>query len=189
MENKVLKLKNYFLYPLLNTLEIEPEKRVEVRAFQDWLIAQKLHGPASLSRTRFIKLIMDRVTEVDEQRIVIAKEHSKNKKGEIVFIDKDGKKCPEGTEGGRYDVKDMAKFYDEWQEYLNEDYLIDVTSANNEIINGVKAIVLNTNDEFAGREAIRYEEWCDAFLDIYKKEKKNETPKEVKDLIKEQEQK
>lgn len=196
MENKVLKFKNYFLYPLLNTLEIEPSKRVVVRAFQDWLIDQNLHGPASRARTRFIKLIMDRVKEVDEQRIVIAKEHSKNKDGKVIFIDKDGKKCDENTEGGHFDVKDMEKFYEEWNNYLNEEYLIDVTTANNEIINGVKAIVLNTNDEFSGREAIRYDEWCETFEEVHAKPKAEpkieglkkvdeEAPECVKDSIKE----
>ena len=59
-----------------------------------------------------------------------------------------------------------------------------------------------TTDEFAGRAAIRYEEWCDAFEAVWakpKKEKKEDkkglkkvdedTPQAVKDLIKEKEKK
>ena len=140
---------------------------------------QHLHGQASRSRTRFIKIIADRSKEIEEERVEIAKENSKNEKGEVVFIDKAGKVVKENTPDGRYDVKDMNKFIKEWRDYLNEDYLIDVTPANRDIINGVKIILLTTNDEFKGDGAIMYNEWCESFENItdkveVKKEKKND---------------
>jgi len=157
----------------------------------------KLHGNESRSRTRFIKIISDRVKELDEERIRIAKEYSKNDKGEIEYITKDGKKTTDGkVQNASFDIKDIDSFMKEWEEYLNEDYIIDVTSANNDIINGVKSILLNTNEEFEGREAVRYDEWCEAFESIWEKPKKKseglkkvdkEAPEAVKDLVKEKE--
>ena len=177
-ENKVLKFKNYFLYAIVNTQESDPSKQLVVPSFQGWLIELGLHGTASRSRTRFIKLIMDRVEEIESERIRIAKEHSKNKKGEVEYLTKDGKKTLDEKQGV-FNINDMAKFLQEWEDYLNEDYLIDVTPANNDDINGVKSILLNTTAEFKGRTAIRYDEWCEAFEDIYKKDtKKNNKKKE-----------
>ena len=179
MENKILKIKNYFLYNIVNPLN---QKEIVVRSFQVWLMNLKLHGSLSRSRTRFIKLITDRIKEIDEERIKIAKEHAKNDKGEIIYI-KDGKKSTKEVDGSVFDIKDIDKFMKEWEEYLNEDYIIDVTPSNKDIIDGVKSILLSTNDEFEGREAVRYDEWCEAFEAVWAKSE--ETPKEVKEFIKE----
>ena len=183
-ENKVLKFKNYFLYTIFKPSKEDPEKQeIDIPSFQGWLISQELHGLASLNRGRFIKIIMDRAEEIDKHRIEIASEHAKNKKGEIEWRLKDGKVIkdePRPEEKVPYDIKDMGKFLEEWEDYLNEDYIIDVTPANNEVINGVKSILLNTKSTFAGGAAMRHSEWYEAFEDIYKKD----TPKEVKDLIK-----
>lgn len=188
MENKVLKFKNYFLYSIRDT------QKILVNSFQDWLIQEKLHGPASRDRTRFIKSIMERSEEINEERIKLLEEHSKNKKGETEWRLKSGKVVIEAPkdEDQIYDVKDMGAFYIDWEKYLQEDYIIDVTPANKELINGIKEIVFNTNSEFSGQEALRYDEWCDAFEAIWAKEEglkkvDEATPEAVKELIKEKE--
>ena len=185
MENKVLKFKNYFLYSIVNP--VNPTEII-VRSFQVWLMNLKLHGPASRMRTRFIRLVTDRTKELDVVRIKLAEEYSRNKKGEVVYVDKKGKKTTKNEAGFNFDIQDVDKFMQEWEDYLNEDYIIDVTPANNDIMNGVKAILLETTEEFEGREAVRYDEWASAFEEIWNETKKEDKTPE-KELIKEEENK
>lgn len=187
MPEKTLKFKNYFLY------SIREGQKILIISFLDWLALEKLHGPASLNRSRFIKLIADRAKEIDEQRVEIAKENSKNKKGEVEWRLPNGKIVTKEPEDPKsvFDIKDMGKFFKEWNDYLSGDYIIDVTPANKEIINGVKSVLDSTRYEFGGSEAENYVAWIEAFEDIWKKEVKTKddpkTPQVVKDLIKKKE--
>ena len=169
--NKKLVLRNYFFLPITG---ITPDKKpiMVARSLVEWLAVQKLHGFLSRARSRFLKIIEDRAIEVEKERGTMLKEYSKDKKGRICFFDKDGKKTLDEKEKARYDVQNKDGFDKAWNEYIEEKYIIDVTQGNNEVINGVKEILLETKDEFSGLEAVRYDEWCQVFEDVHKKEEK-----------------
>ena len=165
---KKLTLKNHFLMA---------QPQIQVKSLQDWLFSLKLHGKESRSRTRFIGLISARIKELDNERIKLAEEYAeKNKKGEIIYLekvkDKDGKetgKTKEITEkkdGTIFKFKDAEKFQKVWLEYLNEDLIIDVSPETNETIYTVRDIILNSNEEFNNISATIYEEWCRCFENI-----------------------
>ena len=165
---KVLKFKNYFLYSVADPSDAS---KILVRSIQDWLMEQKLHGPASRFRIRFVKLVQDRIEELGTERTKLLEEHSKNKKGETVYLLEDGKEVTEKPKQGnyRYNVANLEKYVQGWEDYLNEEYLIDVTASNKETISGLKDILLNTRDEFEGREAVRQDEMCQSFEDVFAK--------------------
>lgn len=191
---KKLTLKNYFLVP-------NPD--METDSLQGWLGKRMLHGKVSRARTRFLRLLNDRINEMAEERKKLQDEHAEKK----IVKDKDGKEtekmvylynwCPEckkdvlvaeltrdgqlhaecgtrveqkettdETKGVRFKVKDMEKFQEKFVEYMNEDYVIDVTPATSETIYGIRDLLLETTEEFSGRMATLYDEWVIAFEEI-----------------------
>lgn len=169
-ENRTLCLKNYFFVD-------NPSRNIV--SLGTWLANQLLHGKASRARTRFLKIINERSEEIAQERIKILEENSekrivkeKDKDGEekevekVVYLDKDGKETISKVDGVSFKIKDLEKAGKELNDYLNEDYIIDVTPANKDTIYGVKEILLNTNEEFVGPQATIYDEICQAFESI-----------------------
>jgi len=167
---KKLTLKNYMLLD-------NPE--LKTTSIQSWLGGQLLHGKASRSRTRFLRLINERVVEMDSERKKLLEEYTikkevktKDKDGKevktekLVYIDKDGKDTTDEQKGARYKMKDSEKFQEKYVEYLNEEYVIDVTPATSETIYGVRELLLETKEEFSGRQATSYDEWCQSFQEV-----------------------
>lgn len=173
--NKALKLKNYFF---------TGNSELRISSLQDWLAIQTLHGKESRSRTRFLKLIGDRVVEVEKERGRMLEEHAEKRKvneetdeggkkvkkevEKIVFFDEEGKETIDPQEGKSYKLKDTEKFSKELESYLIEDCVIDITPATSEIVYMVRDIVLNTQEEFSNWMASRYDEWATAFESIGK---------------------
>jgi len=58
--SKQLKLKNYFF---INNAQ------QQVVSIQEWLTRLNLYGSESRNRTRFVKLLVDRITEIDKERV------------------------------------------------------------------------------------------------------------------------
>lgn len=162
---RILVIKNFFLTPA----QFPPEM---IPSLQDWFMQQKLHGKESRCRTRFVKLLAPRIEEIESERqAMIKKWAKKNDKGEMLFLDKDGKETTTNT--NRIVFTDEAKLNDEYRAYMAEDFVIDVTPANSEVIFGARDILLNTTDEFTGVAASRYEEICEAFESIGETKVKN----------------
>ncbi len=172
---KTLTLKNYYL--------IDSPEPNAITSLHLWLNGQMLHGKVSRHRTRFIKLIMGRVEEVDKEKLEMLKKFADKKKikGEdaVVYLDEKGKDTTDAKAGKRFKLstENEQKFLNEYNAYLNEDFVIDVTPANREDIYGVRDLILNTEAEFSKIQATRYNEWCDAFEGISEEKKE---PKEVK---------
>jgi len=79
--SKQLTLKNYFFIS---------NKPQGVFSIHEWLSKLNLHGPASRNRTRFVKLLADRVTEIDKERVKMLIDVADKKT--VEEKDKDGKK-------------------------------------------------------------------------------------------------
>jgi len=157
---KKLVLKNYFFFGM-------PEQNII--SLGEWLVNLKLHGKESRSRSRFIKLVMDRVREIDEERQRLLEEYgSKDKNDQLIYFDKEKKETSNRNEAISVKMKDQTAFIKEFNTYLEEDFVIDCSPETQDTIYGVKDIILNTNDEFSGLMASRYNEWCDAFENVKK---------------------
>jgi len=201
--SKQLNLKNYFFINV-------PQQAVA--SIQDWLSRLMLHGEASRYRTRFVKMLMDRATEIDKERIKMLNEvadkkkveeevdgkktkvektiflvNEKDENGRFIFDPKTGKPKVKGEtlvekEGDTYKISDEnnKKFEAEWKKYLEEMFILDVTPATADTIYGVRDILIKTQEEFTGRMAVLYNEWCEAFESINesKKSDKVQEPKE-----------
>lgn len=192
---KTLTLKNYFF---VSTPDAKP--------IHQWLSLQNLHGSASRSRTRFMKLIEPRAVEVGKVRIELLEKYASKVK-EKAMVKKDGKETeeevekvlfvigdfnpetgkmdetettdPTPAENKRYKIEPEAnnKFNEEWKKYCEEDFVIDVTPATREAIYGVKDIYLTSTEKFAGRGAALYDEICLAFEEIKDSDKAEKVEK------------
>lgn len=155
---KTLILKNFYLTPAEFANDIVP-------SLQDWLMRQLLHGKESRYRTRFIKILSPRIEEIEQERQALIKKWSKkDKDGKMLFLDKDSKETVENT--NRIVFTDEEKLNEEYRDYMSEDFVIDITPANSDVIYGVRDIILATTDEFSGIGASRYEELCQSFESI-----------------------
>lgn len=155
---KTLTLKNYYFWGYLL------ERGEKVYSLSEWLAKLLLHGKESRQRTRFLKLVSDRLKEIDDERKKMMEENAKKKDGKIVYLDEKGKETEKET--GQIKIENVEKLKQQFNDYLNEDYVIDVSPANSEIIYSVRDTILNTEEEFRGTMATRYNEWAEAFEGI-----------------------
>jgi len=144
-ESKHLTFKHYHLVPLGN-----------------WLQGLELPGRKSRARNRFItNILTPRIKEIEDTRIgMLGKYSNKDKDGKPLM-----KKMPDGSTGDVFDLKDQEGFRKEFNEYQEEEFIIDVTKSNEQDINIVKDLVLNTDEKFkdvpGNMMATLYSQWCD----------------------------
>lgn len=142
-------------------------KNWQVIPLATWLSQLFLHGKESRNRTRFIKLLSERIQEIEKERIGLMEKHqAKNKKGKPLWIDENGKDTEDRMKGKNYKIDQKEKFDKEFNDYFAEDFVLDVSPAKQETIYNVRDLVLNTEKEFAGNEALMYNSWCDSFEGI-----------------------
>lgn len=135
-----------------------------VYSLYEWLAMRQLHGKASRNRTRFLRLIEDRQKEVQDTRKKMLEDHAeKNAEGQVLFLDKEGHDTVIAEDGVTFKIKDNAGLEKALNEYLEEELVLDNLPERQEIIHSVRETVLETDDEFTGRMATLYDQWCDAF--------------------------
>ena len=179
---KQLKVKNYLVFA---------GRDRKVASLSVFLSELMLHGKESRARTKFLKLIVDQNTYINEEKTKMLEGFcKKNDKGEMVYITmepvkEEGKDTAKVVEKETTDRKmamkyafktpeDEEKFEKEWQEFMAEEFVIDILPSNNEMVYTVRDLVLNTNQEFSDNNAILYSEWCDSFEGIGETEEKKE---------------
>lgn len=169
MATKQFRLKN--LYFISNPV-------LGQQSIYEFLIMRKLHGKESRLRTRFLKAIEPAVTEIGEERLKMAKEFAdKNDKGEPILLDKEGNVTTEEKDGVTFQMKErLAEFNKEFAAFLDEEFRVNVDSTNREMFTVIRDILLNTSEEFTGRMATLYDDWCVAFENI--KEYPDDEPKQ-----------
>lgn len=112
-----------------------------------------LKGKQSRHRTKFIKLLDERLKEVAEQENELLKEHCHlDEKGEPKTLDN----------GTKWDVKDLEAFSKDKKELYEEELVIDGGDAHG-MLKTVKQVLLECDKEFSGQEAMTYDYLCDQF--------------------------
>ena len=152
MKNKTLVLKNKYLTLLAV-----------------WLSKQGLAGNDSRQRYRFIDLLRDRIKEIENERVKIVEKYAtkdKDKKPvrEIVIAERDGK--PVQIEQYKFDRDNKKKFEEEFDGYLEEEFIVDILEGNKEKVKRVREIVLNTDYVFKGEEGEQHNKWCEALEQV-----------------------
>ncbi|WP_256719463.1 hypothetical protein [Paenibacillus odorifer] len=134
-------------------------KNEEVQDFAKFLMSFELKGRESRLRTRFVKILGERATLIEEDHNELIRQFATfNEKGEPNIVEINGRKA--------YDVPDRAAFNKEYFLLLHEDFVIDENEERKELLLFIKDIILNCEKTFKGGEALEYDRWCDIVEEI-----------------------
>lgn len=146
-------------------------KNIYIASFVNWLTMQSLKGQYSRARTRFVKVLQDRLKEYSGfQKELVNK---------YVEKDKDGKVKTEKINGQEHfkfkKEEDKESYLKELEELGKEEFILDITEANKKDIDIIKKVTLETDYKFgpvegsdpmqnifAARIAVEYDEWCES---------------------------
>lgn len=117
------------------------------------LYGLSLKGKQSRHRSKFIKLLNERVNEIQEQEKELLKEHCN--------LDENGE--PKTIEdGAKWDVKDLDAFAKDKKELYEEEMVLEGGDAQGMLLT-VKKVLLDCEKEWTGQEAEIYDYLCDQF--------------------------
>lgn len=134
-------------------------KNEEVQHFANFLMSFELKGRDSRMRTRFVKILAERIELVNEEHKELIRQYARfDEQGEAIVVEINGQKA--------YDVPDRAAFNREYFLLLNEDFVIEENEERKEMLLFIKDVILNCDKTFKGREALEYDRWCDIVEEI-----------------------
>ena len=112
-----------------------------------------LRGKQSRHRTKFIKLLQNRLKEVEEERVQLAKEYAEK--------DENGNPI---VENNRYKITEKYKeeFFKEFEALMSEELVIEGENFK-ETLEVVRDILLNCDEYFSGEQAFVYDYLCEQF--------------------------
>lgn len=136
-----------------------------------WLGEQQLAARPSRFRSRFLKDLSAEITQLDEERIALAREAAEK--------EEDGSAKVEGVDNEQHFVVSEDKQIELNQavgDLMSEEYVVEITESNKEKMNAIRDILLNTSYAFGPRETDNpmqkqmhiyemnnYDVWCAAF--------------------------
>lgn len=117
-----------------------------------------LHGPQSRARNRFGNLVKDQVNYIEDERIKMIEGYANKGKDKVPL------RKMEGDEE-LYDVTpaNMAKYRKEFDDFMHEPWLVDITPANKQDLAFIKPLVLESKLTVEMVDGYAYEEVCTAF--------------------------
>lgn len=132
---------------------------IEIQPFVDFLMGLKLPGKESRMRTRLCKVAMEKLSEIEEEKMIIVKKNGNlDESGEV-------KQIKNENEILIWDVRDREGFDNDYRELMLEEWILDNTEERKDMFVTVKDIVLNVDMAFKGQEALKYDRWCEIVED------------------------
>jgi len=129
----------------------------ELKHLYEFLLSLELMGKQNRMRTRFCKLIQQRIEEVHEERDKLI----------LQFSEKDEEGNPKtervNNDQVKYVLNDVPAFTNELDLLLSEEFVLDETEANKDLLLTVANLVLNLDISFSGQEAMKYDRYCEVF--------------------------
>lgn len=137
-----------------------------------WLNELSLAGVESRERTRFVNVLIERITENEKFRAELLDKYVTKEDGKMK------KKMNEVTGEEVWDISDenIVLFQKEYSDLMDEEYVMDILDGNKQKLKVVKEVVLNTDYKFGPKEgdvgqekiaklrqANEYGIWCEAF--------------------------
>jgi len=134
-------------------------KNYEVEAFANFLMSLELIGRESRFRTRFVRLLMERVKLIREEHAELIRQFARfDESGNPIIVKINGVDA--------YDVPNKKAFDKEYSSLMNEDFIIEENEERKEMLLTVRDAILNCQKTFSGREAMEYDRWCEIVEEI-----------------------
>jgi hypothetical protein len=135
-------------------------KNSDVEDLATFLLEFKLKGKENRMRNKFFKHLQSHLKEMQEEHKELLNDYcEKDSDGNFKTHTRDGKSF--------YDIQEVESFQKEFESLLAEYCYIPSDEGNHEMIQTVKKIILECETEFSGKEALRYETFCELFESEY----------------------
>jgi hypothetical protein len=133
----------------------------EINRLYDFLLQEELVGKKSRMRTRFCKMLLERMQQISDehQKLIL----------EFAELDENGNPKTEPTSDGKqrkYVMRDFDAFSREYDILMREEFVIEETEERKDMLLTVADIVLNSNQTFSGQDAIFYDRFCEVFENL-----------------------
>jgi hypothetical protein len=130
----------------------------ELAPFTQFLLSIPLTSTPSRMRSRFIRLVQDRLTEIEQERVsLLTKYSNKSPEGEPLTRTE-----PDGTTVYDIPPESMPLFNKEYTELRSEVFILDETEERADMLRSVRDAILNVEGmTFSGQDAILYDRWCE----------------------------
>jgi hypothetical protein len=136
----------------------------ELFSLGNFLADLTLKGASSRFRTRFIKKLQKQMDLVEEEKIEIIRTHGElDENGHVKTTLENGNEI--------YVIHDREACEKEIMELFQEDFIIEESLENRQMLLSVRDALLNCDKEFTGHEAFIYDSYCEKFENLtYDKE-------------------
>lgn len=135
-------------------------KNSEVEELAQFLLRMKLKGKENRMRNKFIRHLQSHLKEMQESHKELLREYcDMDKDGNFKTVTREGKSF--------YEIEDVSGFQAEYEKLMEEFFYLPSDEGNKQMILSVKELILNSEEEFSGKEALRYESFCEIFEDEY----------------------
>lgn len=132
-------------------------KRKYLSGLANWLATQKLNGPASRARTKFINLLADAIERADKERKDLIDEFGEKENGELKKV-----KGEKGDENYVIPDDQISTFNTEVGVVYDREAEITAPEIA-PVLMIIKNLVLNTEEKIGPEYALQYDKWCEAF--------------------------
>ena len=130
-------------------------KNYELEVFAYILYQMKLGGKKSRMRTRLLKVIQNHINDLQEANESLIQEYAiHDEKGELVLADTENKSY-------QLDPTTEDEFFKELEVLSNEEVVIEINEATQEMILTVANLFLEEEIELNQREAFIYDNLCE----------------------------
>ena len=140
-------------------MEVKIKNRVIEETINFFYDLKLKTGKESRHRTRFIKKLNEHLNDIQVQKQDLLKRHCYlDENGEPKIIEEDGQQ--------KYHIKNMKEFENDWNELMNEEFIID--DANSQLMLKTIRKILDEydgemNGALSGKTAVLYDYLCEVF--------------------------
>lgn len=126
----------------------------ELEPFIEFLYKLNLVDQKSRMRTRFIKLLAEKLQLFREEHLQLLREHCNlDEEGNPKILVRDGQQ--------QYDVIDQSVFGPAFRELASEEVVIEQNEERKKMLLSVQDSVLNCGLVFEGQSQFEYDRWCE----------------------------
>lgn len=135
----------------------------ELAPFVSFLLSIPLSGRDSRMRSRFLRLVQDRLTEIEQARIeMLTKYSNKSPSGEPLTRTE-----PDGTTVYDIPPENRPLFDQEYAELRSEVFQLDELPERMDMLCSIRDAILNVEGmKFSGQDALLYDRWCEIVENI-----------------------
>lgn len=134
-------------------------KNHEIENFGKFLMELKLKGRSSNMRVRFVRLLQERLTLINEESEALFRDY--------VERDEGGSPKKEVNEETGEEAFLLDREYGiEMAKLMEEDFIIEENDEKALMLSVVRDAIFNCDMELSGQKALQYERWCEIVEDV-----------------------